>query len=71
MAKVTITIEDIADGVSIKMDSDPPFPGPDAAPEQTANFTDAMHWALAVGEWLAQQSMRENEEHVHDENCSH
>jgi hypothetical protein len=68
MAKVTIILEDVEQGVSIKMDSDPPFPGPNPTPEQIESFTDAMHWGIEIGNWLAQQSIRE---HEHDENCSH
>lgn len=40
MATVTITIKDEGRGLNIKLESDPPFPGP-AAEDQTA--TNAQH----------------------------
>ena len=37
MATVTITITDEGKGISVKMESDPGFPGPDAKDQTTTN----------------------------------
>jgi hypothetical protein len=41
VAKVTITVEDDARGLLLRIESDPPFPGPGATPEELAAATPA------------------------------
>lgn len=65
MAKVIVTFEDIEDGVSVKMDSDPAFK--EGMGHEELTEAQKMAWALTrlVTETASQ------EEHVHDENCNH
>lgn len=69
MAKVTVTFEDIEDGVSVKVVSDPAFPGPDATPEEQDALTDAQHMGMRMTELLTEQA--DSEHHCHDEHCTH
>lgn len=65
MAKVTITFEDLEEGVSVKMESDPPFSGPGLG----ENFTQAQHMAVHLTEIMSEEYSEE--EHVHGPGCSH
>jgi hypothetical protein len=72
MAKVTVTFEDVEEGISVKVESDPPFPGPAATQEEQDNLTDAQHMGLRMTHQLTAELHENDEEdsfHVHDENC--
>lgn len=66
MATVTVTFQDVNDGVSVKVVSNPPFPGPDATPEQQEALTDAQHMGLQMTELLTER-LAHDEGHCHDE----
>ena len=70
MAKVTVTFEDVDEGVSVRIESDPAFPGPAATDEQKDALTDAQHMGLQMTELLTQK-LSEQHEHCHDEHCTH
>jgi len=70
MATVTVTFEDVDNGVSVKVISDPPFPGPHATAEEHEALTDAQHMGLRMTELLTER-LAEEEGHCHDEHCTH
>lgn len=59
MAKVTVTFEDVEDGVAVKVESDPPF-GP---PDGLADLTEAQQMGIQMTQMLAEQSAGDCCEH--------
>jgi hypothetical protein len=68
MAKATVFFEDVQEGVSVRVESDPGFPGPDATEEEKNALTDAQKMCLRLTEILTEEMVQD---HVHDENCNH
>lgn len=68
MAKVTITFEDIDEGVAVKMESEPPFSGPGVREPQ---MTQAQHMAIHLTEIMSEEYNDNSEEHVHGPGCGH
>jgi len=58
MAKVTITFEDMNEGVSVEVQSDPPFP--EKMEENAMELTDAQQMALSMTMMFDQQMNDEN-----------
>lgn len=70
MAKITVTFEDVEEGVSVKVESDPPFPGPVASQEELDSLTEAQEMGLRMTQVLTEEaSLHEHE--CHDEHCTH
>ena len=76
MAKVTITFEDMDDGVSLTVQSDPPFPekgeNEALAAEQVSALSDAQQMALHMTMLFDQQMQGEEEQqtaHEHHKCC--
>lgn len=69
MAKVTITFEDIDEGVRVNVESEPGFPGP--ANQEEAEFTDAQQMGLRMVDLLNDEVASQNHDHDHDEHCTH
>ena len=74
MAKVTVTFEDIEEGVSVKVESEPAFPGPDAPQELQDSLTQAQQMGLRMTQLLTEEVAAQNghtdhldPDHVHDE----
>jgi len=72
MAKVTITIEDLdvdedSGNVSVRIESDPAFPGP-AAPEEEQGLTCAQAWGLRFLQSMKGEAEQVHE-HEHHEGC--
>jgi len=59
MAKVTITFEDKNEGVSVEVQSDPPFP--EKMEENAMELTDAQQMALSLTMMFDQQMQEENQ----------
>lgn len=68
MAKVTVTFEDINEGVSVQVESDPPFPGPAASQEQKDSLTDAQQMGIRMTHLLTEEMAAL---HQCSEGCSH
>jgi len=66
MAKVTITFEDIDDGVRVKAESEPPFPGP-AAQDQT--LTEAQEMGIRMTQMLTEELQRQEQEVNEHDHC--
>jgi len=60
MAKVTVTFEDIEEGVSVNVESDPPFPGPAASKEEKESLTDAQQMGLRMTHLLTEEHASQN-----------
>lgn len=73
MAKVTVTFEDIDEGVSVKVESDPAFPGPAASQEEQDSLTDAQQMGLRMTHLLTEEMASQEGHHheCHDEHCTH
>lgn len=74
MAKVTITFEDMDDGVQVKIESDPSFPGPAATPEQQEAMTDAQQMGIRMTELLTEELHQQQHDHDHEgcgPDCNH
>jgi hypothetical protein len=72
MAKVTITFEDTAEGVEMKMESDPPFENEITTQSEYEKLTDGQQMAFRMSQILTEEfASREHHGHVHDENCNH
>ena len=67
MAKVTITFEDMEEGVSLLVESDPPLP--EEIDEDTSNLTDAQQMALSMAMMFDQQ-MKSFEDEISEEKQS-
>lgn len=65
MAKVTVTFEDLDEGVSVRIESDPIFPELNA--QTFNNLTEAQQMGLTMSRMLTEQ-LAEMEEH---ENAGH
>jgi hypothetical protein len=59
MAKVTITFEDMNEGVSVEVQSDPPFP--EKTEENAMQLTDAQQMALSMTMMFDQEMQEENQ----------
>lgn len=57
MAKVTITFEDLNEGVSVEVQSDPPFP--EKMEENATDLTDAQQMALSMTMMFDQQMQQD------------
>lgn len=66
MAKITITFEDVEDGVSVKMESDPVFSNV-PNPENLEGFTQAQQMAIGLTEMMAERYY----ELDHEGDCDH
>lgn len=68
MAKVTISFEDLEDGVSLTVQSDPPFPekveNETFSPDHVSELTDAQQMALHMT-MMFDQEMKNDKEHQH------
>lgn len=71
MAKVTVTFEDIDEGVGVKVESDPAFPGPAASQEEQDGLTDAQQMGLRMTHLLTEEMASQEGHHEHDEHCNH
>jgi len=76
MAKITVTFEDIEEGVAVKVESEPAFPGPAASQEEQDALTDAQQMGLRMTKMLtevvaSQQGLEHDHDHDHDEHCPH
>jgi hypothetical protein len=67
MAKVTITFMDMEDGVSLVVESEPPFPEKDEKAE--VGLTDAQQMALSMTMMFDQQMQDAEQEQT--KSCSH
>lgn len=67
MAKVTITFQDMEDGVSLQVESDPPFP--EKVNESVEELSDAQQMALSMTMMFDQQMQGTEEEH-HQHQCT-
>jgi len=67
MAKVTITFEDMEEGVSLLVESEPPLP--EEIDEDTSNLTDAQQMALSMAMMFDQQ-MKSFEDEISEEKQS-
>ena len=67
MAKVTITFQDMEDGVSLQVESDPPFP--EKMNENAAELTDAQQMALSMTMMFDQQMQDSEDHHHHKSSC--
>jgi hypothetical protein len=63
MALVTITFEDDEDGVRVRVESNPAFPGPEATQEQHDALTDAQQMGMRM-------TMMITEEYAHHEQAA-
>ena len=72
MATVTVTFQDVDEGVSVRVESDPAFPGPAATVEEQNALTDAQQMGLRMTQLLTEElNQQQHAEHCHDENCTH
>jgi hypothetical protein len=72
MAKVTVIFEDIDEGVSVKVESEPGFPGPAASPEEKNSLTDAQQMGLRMTHLLTEEmASQEGHDHDHDHDHDH
>lgn len=76
MAKVTVTFEDIEEGVSVRVESNPPFPNPAHPDANSPDLTEAQHMGIhmtqLLTERLAGNEIPDESEvppHEHGENC--
>ena len=60
MAKVTITFEDMEEGVTVAVESDPPLP--ENIQEEAENLTDAQQMALSMAMMFDNQMQEEYEQ---------
>jgi hypothetical protein len=60
MAKVTITFEDMEEGVTVAVESDPPLP--ENIQEEAENLTDAQQMALSMAMMFDNQMQEEHEQ---------
>jgi len=77
MAKVTITFEDIDEGVRVNIESEPGFPGPAASQEEQDSLTDAQQMGLRMTHLLTEEMASQeghhhehDDDHEHDEHCT-
>lgn len=74
MAKVTITFEDIDEGVRVNIESEPGFPGPAASQEVQDSLTDAQQMGLRMTHLLTEEMASQeghHHEHEHDHDHEH
>ena len=71
MAKIIVTFEDVEEGVSVKIESDPPFPGPDASQEEQDSLTDAQDMGLRMTQLLTEEIQSLHNHDCLDKLCPH
>jgi hypothetical protein len=67
MAKVTITFEDMEEGVTVAVESDPPLP--ENIQEEAENLTDAQQMALSMAMMFDNQMQEEYEQQPEKKCC--